>query len=169
MRLTHSIGIISLLLCRSQPFLLYSTSSDILRISTMATKRSLTTDHADKTNAKKKKGTTSSTNQAKDLPFVPQDFNVARARLLTSRNNNVLNRSGKCVVLWMSRDQRAVDNHALYYAQAVAIEHHIPLKVVFNLVPKFLEATLRQYGFMLRGLEEVEQVSVVLASTLLAE
>ena len=58
----------------------------------------------------------------------------------------------------MMRDQRAIDNHAMAYAQSVAVAHNVPLKVVFNLVPKFLEATLRQYAFMIKGLEEVEQV-----------
>ena len=58
------------------------------------------------------------------------------------------------VVYWMSRDQRAQDNWALLYAQQCAIERQQPLYVVFCLVPTFLEATLRQYGFMLRGLAE---------------
>lgn len=72
--------------------------------------------------------------------------------------NGQLNHSGQCVVYWMSRDQRAVDNNAIHYAQGVAQAHNVPLKVVFNLVPKFLEATIRQYGFMIKGLQEVEQV-----------
>ena len=32
-----------------------------------------------------------------------------------------------------------------------------PLAVVFNVVPKFLEASARQFGFMLKGLAEVEK------------
>ena len=60
------------------------------------------------------------------------------------------------VVYWMSRDQRVADNHALLAAQKRAMELKQPLAVVFNLVPGFLGATIRQYGFMLRGLEEVE-------------
>ncbi len=60
------------------------------------------------------------------------------------------------VVYWMQRDQRAHDNWALLYAQEKAIELHQPLIVLFNLVPDFLEATIRQYGFMLKGLQEVE-------------
>lgn len=60
------------------------------------------------------------------------------------------------VVYWMQRDQRAHDNWALIYAQRKAIENKTSLYVVFNLVPNFLEATIRQYGFMLKGLEEVE-------------
>jgi deoxyribodipyrimidine photo-lyase len=57
------------------------------------------------------------------------------------------------VVYWMSRDQRSADNWALLYAQRMAMEAKAPLVVVFCLVPEFLGATLRHYGFMLRGLE----------------
>lgn len=64
--------------------------------------------------------------------------------------------SGGTVVYWMSRDQRVHDNWALIFAQKLAIEKKKPLAVVFNLVPDFLEATIRQYGFMLKGLQEVE-------------
>jgi len=60
------------------------------------------------------------------------------------------------VVYWMSRDQRVSDNWALESAQKKALELKRSLAVVFCLVDHFLEATLRQYGFMLQGLEEVE-------------
>lgn len=61
------------------------------------------------------------------------------------------------VVYWMSRDQRISDNWALISAQRKAIELKQPLAVVFCLAPGFLGATVRQYGFMLRGLEMVEE------------
>ena len=60
------------------------------------------------------------------------------------------------VAYWMSRDQRARDNWALLYAQHLAIRQQQPLTVVFCLVPDFLGATIRHYGFMLNGLQEVE-------------
>ena len=60
------------------------------------------------------------------------------------------------IVYWMSRDQRVHDNWALLFSQKVALEKKKSLVVVFNLVPDFLEATIRQYGFMLKGLQEVE-------------
>lgn len=60
------------------------------------------------------------------------------------------------VIYWMSRDQRVHDNWALLFAQQLAFEHRRSLAVVFNLVPDFLEATIRQYGFMLKGLVEIE-------------
>jgi deoxyribodipyrimidine photo-lyase len=61
------------------------------------------------------------------------------------------------VLLWMSRDQRAKDNWALLFAQELALKQKAPLAVVFCLVPAFLGATTRQYRFMLKGLQEVEQ------------
>lgn len=58
------------------------------------------------------------------------------------------------IIYWMSRDQRVNDNWALIHAQQLALELQVPLAVVFILAPAFLGATLRQYGFMLKGLEE---------------
>ncbi len=61
------------------------------------------------------------------------------------------------IVYWMSRDQRVADNWALLHAQELALQKQEPLAVVFCLVPSFLDATIRQYDFMLKGLEEVEK------------
>lgn len=61
------------------------------------------------------------------------------------------------VLYWMSRDQRAEDNWALLYAQELALELKSPLAVLFCLAPHYLGATIRQYGFMLRGLRQVEE------------
>ena len=54
----------------------------------------------------------------------------------------------------------ATDNWALIYSQSLALKHCVPLVVCFCLVPKFLEATIRHYHFMLEGLKEVEKVCV---------
>ncbi|MBA4416567.1 MAG: deoxyribodipyrimidine photolyase [Syntrophus sp. (in: bacteria)] len=64
-------------------------------------------------------------------------------------------RQGGPVVYWMSRDQRVDDNWALLYAQEAALERKAPLIVVFTLAKEFLNATIRQYRFMLKGLEKV--------------
>jgi deoxyribodipyrimidine photo-lyase len=65
-------------------------------------------------------------------------------------------RSGP-LVYWMSRDQRIRDNWALLFAQEKAIQEKQALAVVFCLVPTFLNATIRQYRFMLKGLQEVDK------------
>jgi deoxyribodipyrimidine photo-lyase len=65
--------------------------------------------------------------------------------------------SGGPVVYWMSRDQRVRDNWALICAQELAFRKKVSLAVVFCVVPCFLDATIRQYGFMLSGLKEVSK------------
>jgi deoxyribodipyrimidine photo-lyase len=77
-------------------------------------------------------------------------FNQNRIRVIKN-----LPCPGGAVVYWMSRDQRLQDNWAFLYAQEKALEYRAPLAAFFCLVPDFLGATLRQYGFMLRGLQEL--------------
>ncbi|MGQ9856350.1 MAG: deoxyribodipyrimidine photo-lyase [Fervidobacterium sp.] len=60
------------------------------------------------------------------------------------------------VIYWMQRDQRFEDNWALLFAQKLATENDVPLIVCFNIVKSFLNATIRQYDFMLKGLKETQ-------------
>jgi len=60
------------------------------------------------------------------------------------------------VIYWMSRDQRAVDNWALLYAQTQALMVQQPIVVIFCLTPFFLNASPRTYKFMFDGLRETE-------------
>lgn len=62
------------------------------------------------------------------------------------------------IIAWMSRDQRAKDNWMLAEAQRLAIDRKVPVVAAFGIVPHYLGATLRQYDFMLRGLEETRDV-----------
>ena len=48
----------------------------------------------------------------------------------------------------------------MIYAQKLARKAKVPLCVCFCLVPTFLNATIRHYGFMIKGLQEVEKVSI---------
>ncbi len=64
------------------------------------------------------------------------------------------------VLYWINRERRVRDNWALIYA----IESQIALggqpsdvRVFFCLPPNFLAASLRQYDFLVRGLEELER------------
>ena len=79
---------------------------------------------------------------------------IDKRRIRILRQSNL--RHGP-VILWMSRDQRIDDNWALLFAQELAIKQKASLAVIFCLVPQFLGATIRQYGFMIRGLQEVER------------
>lgn len=80
------------------------------------------------------------------------NFNKHRVRKI---NNQEIGKGP--IIYWMSREQRVNNNWSLLYAQRLAIEHQSSLLVVFNIVPHFLEATYRQYDFMIKGLQEVEE------------
>ena len=78
---------------------------------------------------------------------------TGRVRMLRDADS-----AGGPVAYWMSRDQRVQDNWALLHAQDISLERKVPLVVVFCLASSFLGATIRQYGFLLKGLAEVEQL-----------
>lgn len=82
-------------------------------------------------------------------------FNKKRVRVLTIARE--FPEDAKGILYWMSREQRVQDNWALLYAQKLALKQNLPLYVCFCLVPTFLNATIRQYYFMLEGLKEVEK------------
>ena len=67
-----------------------------------------------------------------------------------------------CIVYWMSRDQRITDNWALIACMEQSQKRQLPIRILFTLVPEFLDATIRQYDFMIKGLEEVQQQSLKL-------
>ncbi|NP_957358.1 CPD photolyase isoform X2 [Danio rerio] len=81
------------------------------------------------------------------------EFNKKRLRYLSDTQK--VKQSSQGVLYWMSRDQRIQDNWALIYSQQLALAEKLPLHICFCLVPKFLDATYRQYAFMLKGLQEV--------------
>jgi deoxyribodipyrimidine photo-lyase len=61
------------------------------------------------------------------------------------------------VVYWMSRDQRVDDNWALVHAIELAQDSDKECMVIFTLVSDFPGATLRQYEFMIKGLQKLEK------------
>lgn len=81
-------------------------------------------------------------------------FNKSRIRILSS--NETVPENTRGIVYWMSRDCRVQDNWAFLFAQKLALKNEVPLYVCFCLVPKFLDATIRHYKFLLNGLKEVE-------------
>eukprot|EP00439_Symbiodinium_sp_Y106_P068760 s4047_g11.t1 len=110
-------------------------------------------------------------------PDVSMGPRVDSRRVRAANNVAIKDGSGGAVLYWMSRDQRAHDNWALLKAQELpsgavilslqrqhhgctnlvedlALEKKASLLVCFCLVPKFLDATLRHFDFMLQGLAE---------------
>jgi deoxyribodipyrimidine photo-lyase len=62
----------------------------------------------------------------------------------------------KCVVYWMQRAQRGVDNHAVDLAVRVANLLGSPLVVYFAGISNFPGANLRHYSFLNQGLPDIE-------------
>ncbi len=59
------------------------------------------------------------------------------------------------VAYWMTRDQRINNNWSLIASQKIAQKNKAAFAIIFCLNPSFLDATLRQYDFMLKGLQEI--------------
>lgn len=89
---------------------------------------------------------------------LPVWFAKERVRSLTEAT--VPRDTGRCVIYWMCRDQRAEDNWAMLLAKHLAQQGEVPLVVAFVLGawpvadPK---PTARYAGFMLKGLAETEE------------
>src|SRR5581483_7564064 len=65
--------------------------------------------------------------------------------------------SGKCVVYWMQRSQRAVDNAALDLAVSVGNELGKPVVVFLALVPFYPGANQRNISFLAEGLSDIAE------------
>jgi deoxyribodipyrimidine photo-lyase len=63
--------------------------------------------------------------------------------------------SGKCVVYWMQRSQRALDNPALETAVNAANALKLPCVVFFAPVPFYPHANLRHYRFLNQGIPSI--------------
>src|SRR5512141_2771575 len=64
---------------------------------------------------------------------------------------------GKCVVYWMQRAQRALDNPALDLAVEAANALKLPAVVFFAPVPFYPSANLRHYRFLQQGIAETAE------------
>ncbi len=73
------------------------------------------------------------------------------------RRSGAPERDGKCVVYWMQRAERGVDNPALDVAIQVANELDLPVLVYFSAISNFPSANLRHYVFLNQGLRDVEE------------
>jgi len=75
---------------------------------------------------------------------------------VTVRRGGPPDRDGQCVVYWMQRAQRGVDNHAVDLAVKIANLLDLPLVVYFAAISNFPHANLRHYVFLNQGLPDIE-------------
>lgn len=73
------------------------------------------------------------------------------------RRDGVPPDEGSCVVYWMQRAQRGLDNPALDVAVKAANALRKPLAVFFGLHPGYPNANLRHYAFLVQGLAETQK------------
>ncbi|XP_015114233.1 deoxyribodipyrimidine photo-lyase [Diachasma alloeum] len=83
------------------------------------------------------------------------DFPMNKKRIRVLSNAKEVVKNSKGILYWMFRDPRVQDNWALLYAQKLALKNRLPLHVCYCILPKFLDATLRHYKFLVESLEEV--------------
>jgi deoxyribodipyrimidine photo-lyase len=80
----------------------------------------------------------------------------SRDARVTVRREGLPAPQGKCVVYWMQRAQRGVDNHAVDLAVKIANLLGLPLVVYFAGISNFPHANLRHYVFLNQGLPDIE-------------
>lgn len=76
---------------------------------------------------------------------------------LTVRKSGAPDPEGKCVVYWMQRAQRAVDNPALDVAITIGNELGKPVVVFFAPMPFCPQANLRHYGFLASAIPSLSE------------
>jgi deoxyribodipyrimidine photo-lyase len=75
---------------------------------------------------------------------------------VTVRRGGAPDTNGRCVVYWMQRAQRGIDNHAVDLAVEIANLLGLPLVVYFAGISNFPHANLRHYVFLNQGLPDIE-------------
>ncbi|MGH9843551.1 MAG: deoxyribodipyrimidine photo-lyase [Blastocatellia bacterium] len=76
---------------------------------------------------------------------------------VTVRREGKPDPAGRCVVYWMQRAQRGLDNPALDVAIRAANELKKPVAVFFGLHPGYPNANLRHYAFLVEGIAETQE------------
>ncbi len=72
------------------------------------------------------------------------------------RRSGAPRKDAKCVVYWMQRSMRILDNPALDVAIHAANVLGLPVVVFFSVIPNYPHANVRHYHFMQQGLRDVE-------------
>jgi deoxyribodipyrimidine photo-lyase len=80
----------------------------------------------------------------------------AQPRLLV-RRAGAARAGARCVVYWMQRAMRIVDNPALDVAIEAANLLGLPVVVYFQVIPNYPNANLRHYHFLQQGLRDVHE------------
>jgi len=83
--------------------------------------------------------------------------NLADNPRITIRREGAPLKDGKCIVYWMQRAQRGVDNPAVDLAIAIGNQLNLPVIAYFSAISNFPHANLRHYTFLNQGLADIEE------------
>src|ERR1035438_5809228 len=76
---------------------------------------------------------------------------------VTIRRPGAPDPTGRCVVYWMQRAQRSLDNPALDVAVEVANTLRQPVVIFFAPVPFYPNANLRHFAFLAQGIPDIAE------------
>jgi deoxyribodipyrimidine photo-lyase len=94
----------------------------------------------------------------RDQQQIPEDIaRLAGQPRVLARRGGALRKGAKCVVYWMQRAMRIVDNPALDVAIEAGNLLELPVVVFFSVIPNYPNANLRHYHFMAQGLRDVAE------------
>ena len=90
-------------------------------------------------------------------PQTPDDLSrLAAQPRVHVRRDGAPRKDGRCVVYWMQRAVRIIDNPALDVAIEAGNLLALPVVVCFHVIPNYPNANLRHYSFLQQGLRDVE-------------
>jgi deoxyribodipyrimidine photo-lyase len=97
------------------------------------------------------------------MSFSELDEIPAFLQTLAKNPRNTIRRTGpslkhgRCIVYWMQRAQRSLDNPALNLAITVGNEFNLPVIAFFSVIASYPHANLRHYAFLSQALSGIEE------------
>jgi deoxyribodipyrimidine photo-lyase len=92
-----------------------------------------------------------------DLQIPEELVRLADQPRVLVRRTGAPRKEGKCVVYWMQRAMRIVDNPALDIAIEAANLLALPVVIYFQVIPNYPNANLRHYHFLQQALRDVAE------------
>ncbi len=91
-----------------------------------------------------------------NAPQIPEELaRLASQPRVLVRRGGAPPKGGRCVVYWMQRAMRILDNPALDVAIEAGNLLGLPVVVFFSVIPNYPHANLRHYHFLAQGLRDV--------------
>jgi deoxyribodipyrimidine photo-lyase len=109
--------------------------------------------------AERNRGKRSKTDEAQNEAHAAPEFlaKLADDPRVMVRGGGAPLSDGRCVVYWMQRAQRGLDNPAVDLAVKIGNELRLPVVSFFSAIGNFPHANLRHYVFLNQGFQDIEE------------